>query len=275
MTTKTLEKPAENEQEQDDGFDNASDQENNTNELEQGGEENINAGGTDQEDGVDGGTDESEGGEEGGEPQELDPRDSQIKQLQDQIAELSSKFKGVEDKRNEEPPARELSEEEWVKLEEERGVPRQGQKFFAGMVSSAMNNIWSKLDQRLSRFEKDSALQSLSQKPEFKNIMAFRTGIDDYLKKFNPSMHSNEEVLVDAYYHAKGRSSDKNVRRAINDKVLSKRVITNSKLNAPNRGTQSKSGLSKEEEQGWQQYGRFKFKTKEEYVSAINRWKRK
>lgn len=101
--------------------------------------------------------------------------------------------------------ARELTEEEWQKKEEEwGGVSRQAIQSVANMHVQLLNLVMAKMDERLSKFERQDALTSLSKEQGFSDAVSLRPGIEEFMKDFPVNMHSNPGLLKKAVIYARG-----------------------------------------------------------------------
>lgn len=135
------------------------------------------------------------------------------------------------------PPApKELSEEEWVKKEEEWGVGRNAIKQVASMHMSLFNHVNQMLDDRLGRFEVDSSLARLAHEPGFSDVNALRSGIDEFLQDVSPGRRSDPNVLKKAAIYARGLQAASRVNKARNSGERNRRIITKARPAAPSGG---------------------------------------
>src|SRR3990167_7626343 len=139
--------------------------------------------------------------------QDVDPRDSKIQDLENRIEELSKKSQSQYQSSASTQP-RVYSEQEKAAIEEMYGgVPFNGVMAFSRMINdtvqSAIKQIEGTFTGKLSSIEKETVISALSKQKEFSDIRSYMTGIETYLKKFNPMYHGNREILEDAYWYAK------------------------------------------------------------------------
>ena len=127
-----------------------------------------------------------------------------------------------------------LTEEQWVQVEEKHGLPRSGIR-----ALWRQNQEIQGLKFQLASIMKNSALEAFGKKPGFADIAKYRDGMEEYLKKFDPSLHSNEKLLEDAYFIAKGKGANASVKKAVNTTERNRKVITKTR---PTTGGSNKAG---------------------------------
>ena len=253
-----------------DGSGNETNQESNDTGLEQGGEENINAGGETGETGEGGKGNEDEAGEI------ADPRDKEI-------SDLKARLDGIEKGSQKEEPVRPWTDEQWTSHTESTGLTKEATRFMGQLISHAMkiamSNTQGMADQ-LSVFQKDSAITALSREKGFEDIAKYREGVYEFLQDYSPSYHTDKDTLKKAYFYSRGKVLSGAIKKASNSIELNKRVI--SRAGMQQSGGKTKEGgnstssfkLTDTEESAWSAFSD-KFKSKDEYVKSLPRFKNK
>lgn len=209
-----------------------------------------NGGGEDSPDGeAAGGMEDAAGGAgEGAEPGPVDngaftpeAREQFRAQLREELrSEIMEEMKA-----NQPPtPAKEISDEEWVKHEAEWGIPRTAIKATVSRMERVVNHVMQKMDERFAKFEKGDALRTLSQEKGFNDISRYQKDIDDFLGRYHPKHHSNPDLLKQAVFYARGKNMPSAVKRAATGAERN-RKISGIARPASAAGPQGKNGALK------------------------------
>src|SRR3990167_87799 len=211
--------------------------------------------------------------------QDVDPRDSKIQELENRIEELSKKSQSQPQSQTSTQP-RIYSEQEKAAIEEMYGgVPFNGVMAFSRMINdtvqSAIKQIEGTFTGKLSSIEKETVISALSKQKEFSDIRSYMTGIETYLKKFNPIYHGNREILEDAYWYAKGRNLKNAISKVANSSEKNKRIASVSKSTSQSSGGGDKKSykLTAQEEEAFRKFGGGM--TRDEYASSLSRYRKK
>ena len=120
----------------------------------------------------------------------------------------------IEERMNAKPTAPvQLTEEQWAQKEDEFGMSRRAIQKNISMISTVHDKIMQHIDERFARIEKDSVISGMAQKPGFADVSRYKGGMDEYLSRYSPSLHTNPELLEQAYFYAKGKASGQNIQR--------------------------------------------------------------
>lgn len=211
--------------------------------------------------------------------------------LEDRFTALEAENKELRDRleKPQEPAApvqpqqpQQLTEEQYAGLEATSGLPRTGIDFAHNLVLRGLAESKKYVDQRMARFEKDAAIGSMAQKKEFADVRKYEKDMNEYLGRFSPTHHNNPIVLSDAYYYAKGKSSNKIIGNVRQSKVVSRTIAGKARMmppSAPAGGGNAKGfsafKLTAAEESAWESMGKQYYKSKEEYAQALPRFKTK
>lgn len=135
-------------------------------------------------------------------------------------------------------PPLQLTEEQWSQKEQELGIPRTAIKAMTSQAVMVYNKIKEEvaqmLQERFSGIETDTAIKSVGQEKGFSDINTYRSGINEFLSKYDVKHHSNPELLKTAYYYAKGKSANSNVRRARVESEKNKKISGPARPASPN-----------------------------------------
>lgn len=148
-----------------------------------------------------------------------------IRNLTEKIAELEKKISTPTPLTPEErAPVQPISEEEWSRYEEERGIPRTAQTWVTNALVRVVSDVKREMDNRFARFDRQDTMGQLAKDPEFSDASKYPKEVDQYLAKVDPRFHSNVDVLKDAVIWARGMNYKKNVQTIQNDKEKNKRI---------------------------------------------------
>jgi len=188
---------------------------------------NPDGGPKDPETPADGGQDEGQAGEEEASGDIEDPK-TLIQGLTQKIEELEKRLTQpaplAAKEGNAPAPITPISEEEWAKYEEERGIPRTAQTWMTQTLVRAVGDMQRMIDQRFAKLDRQETMSNLSKNPEFADANKYSKEVEQYLQKVDPRFHSNEEVLKDAVIWARGINYKKSVQNVRNEKEINKRV---------------------------------------------------
>lgn len=196
---------------------------------EPGNDADAQRGGENQEDG------ENAGGEEGALPNEDgDPKpfksagvpDELKEKLRNELREELRAEMREEIQRNQPPaPAKEISEEEWVKHEADWGIPRTAIKATVSRLERVAQVVLKKMDERFAKFEKGEALRTLSREKGFEGAMRYQKDIDEFLTQYQPQFHSNPTVLKRAYLYARGKNMGTDIQKVRTGNERNLRIV--------------------------------------------------
>jgi hypothetical protein len=150
--------------------------------------------------------------------QTLSAKVDELEKRLSQPAPLAPKEVPVEQK------APQITEEEWAKYEEERGIPRTAQTWITNTLVRAVQDIEKVINQRFARIDRKEAIQGMASNPEFSDANKYQKEMDQYLEKVDPRYHANPEVLKDALIWARGMNYKKTVQNVRNEREVNKRI---------------------------------------------------
>lgn len=178
------------------------------------------------------------GPEDGG----MEPKaGGQTEQMIAAIQALLEAKKNSEEKPKEEAP-KQLSDEQWAKLEEDwGGMPRTAIQKIGSSNMRVIQHIMGEMDKRFAKFEKESALEVLSQNPQFRDIKSYKAGIDEFLNNFPVENHANPKLLEMAAIYARGKKAPEQMKQYTEGTERNKKVIMNNKMASPSSGGKSAS----------------------------------
>lgn len=199
---------------------NPTDQEVDKDESIAGGEAGLERGGTHPEDGEDAGALEDEGGAEaeGSEPESrLD-----VKQIEESL--LKKFDERLEKMRPPEPPPQPMTEEQWAKHEADWGVPRTTIQKTLDVAIKVQRDMRAYVDEKFSALERDSAISRLAKEQGFADVGRLRSGMDEFLKDFDPKYHADPVLLKKAAIFARGLASQKDIKTMRNSDEKNRQI---------------------------------------------------
>lgn len=262
-------------EETEDGLENETDPENNADGLKPVGTADPDGGKAPGENGEDGGENENPDGTEKVEEEPVeDPRDAKIAELEASIKEIKERSAKPEEK---EAQPKVYTETEKAEIEQRfGGAPFEQVQAFTRVVATAIGRLREEFQGQFGRTDKAAVISELSKQKEFADIQSYASGIDEFLKKLNPSLHGNKELLQDAYFWAKGRGLKKTVAKAVNSNEKNKRIAGPARPAAPSGKAPAKGALkfklSPTEESAYLTY-KDNFSSKEDYARSLSRYK--
>lgn len=151
--------------------------------------------------------------------------------VQRQLAEAAPKEEAA-------APAKELTEEDWAKKEEEWGMPRTAIKQVGAVSMKVFDAVSKMLDERLSRFERRDSIEALSREPGFADAKALQPGIDQYMKEMEvPSrLQSDPKILKAAAIYARGLGASKRVQKARTESEKNRKISGVARPASPGNG---------------------------------------
>lgn len=207
---------------------------------------------------AEGGDADSDGGAEVGEAEESDSEEGseagEVEESGDEVAETSEVIKGLQTKIAEleqklsQPPAppptapKELSEEDWAKLESEWGSPRTTIDKTTRMVMNVHQNIKDYVDAKFAKYEINEAKSSLASDPEYSDANKYSAEIDEYLNKVDPRYRTNPTVLRDAVIWARGKNMKGAISKVRDEKDRNKKIAGVARPSAPSTGKPKTGG---------------------------------
>lgn len=200
----------------------------------------------------------------------------------DGLEEEFRKFKETLEKKNEDQnvrPQEQLTPGQKEAISEKfGGLPFEAVQNIAGLIREAIGGVKNELLGQFVDTSKDSSINKLSQIKEFSDIRSYSDGMNEFLKKVPIKFHSDQEVLKDAYWYAKGKGMKNTISKIANSNQKNKRIAMNSRPVSPS-SSNSSSGksfkLSKEEEAAYESFGKNTFSSKEEYAAYLEKKKQK
>ena len=228
------------------------------------------------------GTREKEDGEvvEEEEPvEEVDHRDAEIAELKTKLADVE---KRIGQPRTEETQPKQRTDQEWKDLETRAQLPRETITWVENELKEGLTALGQLMMQHFNKgfagSAKDKTVENLSKQKEFANIRQYGKDMDEFLKKFDPSTHGNEDLIKSAFYYAKGLNSGKAVKRAMNSTEKNRRVAGTARPASPSGKAQTNKSkgkvnlqLSPTEKQAYDSFGRYSFKTEGDYARSLPR----
>lgn len=181
----------------------------------------------------DGGDQEDLSQDAEGQDSGVDPRDETISELRERLEKLE---KGPEKRESAPEPYKEPTDEEWMKIEDDTGLSRKAIKFQAGQMANLYNRIMTSINAKFGKSEKENSITALSKQKGFQDAGKFRKGMEEFLGDYDESMHSNEKLLKNAYFYAKGKGTGDAVRHAANATERNKRISGSGRPASPNSG---------------------------------------
>lgn len=172
------------------------------------------------------------------EPDPLENIDEEIGKMRSELREeILNEIKQSQQQAQAQQPIQ-LTDEQWAQKEQELGIPRNAIKAMTSQAVMVYNKIKDEVSQmlqeRFSGIETDNAIKSVGQEKGFSDINTFRSGINEFLSKYDVKHHSNPELLKTAYFYAKGKSANSNVRRARVESERNKKISGSARPASPN-----------------------------------------
>jgi hypothetical protein len=99
----------------------------------------------------------------------------------------------------------------------------------------------------LAPMQREAAMSAMAQKPEYRDMAAYRKGMDEFLGNFDQMQHADPKILHMAYVYGKGLGSKEAVRKAGQSKELNKKVVLAGKR--PAGGAPKSNGVFRLSEQ--------------------------
>ena len=250
--------------------------------------------GSEQEDGAseDGqNADEGSGGTDNGEDQGEDEQ-AGTPGVEERLAVLEAENKELKEKLTapkEEKPQNQggdtglvqLTDADYQHWESETGLPKQAIDFIRNLVYFSQKKALSHTDSKFAGYEQTNVLASMAQSEEYADIKKYQPGIEEYLKNHPEKPRNDKGHLAEAYYYAKGKAAGKMVRSAQQAAGATKKMVDRSKMSSPNGSksvVKTKTGggskLSPVEKSAYDSFGRFSYKSEEEYAASLPRNKK-
>lgn len=264
-----------------DGSPNDAGAENNEAGHEQGDEQNPDGTGEGGEVGEGADGNENEIVEEG----VADPRDEKIASLEKTVSELQARINAPAPAVVPAPQqAQPMTQEQKEMIAMEWGVPYSAVERMTQQSVRVINMIEQKIEARFAKFESERTIDSISKsvdestgKKSFSDIGKYKDEISKHLQRFAPQHHSDESIIKDAYWIAKGKSSGQSVKKAVNSMEKNRRIAVSARPASAN-GNGQKSGvksfkLTPAEKSAFNTFGKNHFKSEEDYARSLSRFK--
>lgn len=205
---------------------------------EPSGEENLNAGAEGGEAEPGAGTDEGEPGAEGSgaEPKQEETTPDPLAEFTERMEKRFELLEKAVKPQERAPAPVEPTEEQWAELETKTQMPRAGIKHVATMMERGLKAIERKFEERLSAFESEKVLETVSADPSFSDAKTLKTEVQTYLKKFAPADRSDPELVKDAIIYARGLKSKAAIARAAKGQERNKHITGAARPASPNGG---------------------------------------
>ena len=158
---------------------------------------------------------------EDGDDDKEDPRDQTIAELKERLEALEKGGK----KADEEPKA--MSEEDWKKLEDDWGLAEKDGmpgSFGRKSIQQIIRLMGGMLNRELGGFKKEAVIAELAREKGFEDIKGYRKGMEEFLKDFDPSLHSDKNMLKKALTYARGLASTGKFKKALNSREQERKI---------------------------------------------------
>ena len=165
---------------------------------------------------------------EDGDDDKEDPRDQTIAELKERLEALEKGGK----KADEEPKA--MSEEDWKNLEDDWGLAEKdgmpgsfGRKSIQQIIrlmGGMSQSFRQMLNRELGGFKKEAVIAELAREKGFEDIKGYRKGMEEFLKDFDPSLHSDKNMLKKALTYARGLASTGKFKKALNSREQERKI---------------------------------------------------
>lgn len=129
-----------------------------------------------------------------------------------------------------------LTEEQWVKLEEEWGQPRQTIQRITNQNVKIVKNLTEYIDAKFAKLEVGEAIQEFSKKPGFTDANRYRSDIQEYLQDYEPKHWTNPALLERAVYYARGKNANANIAKVRTDSEKNKKIAGPARPSSPSSG---------------------------------------
>lgn len=129
-----------------------------------------------------------------------------------------------------------LTEEQWVKLEEEWGQPRQTIQRITNQNVKIVKNLTEYIDAKFAKLEVGEAIQEFSKTPGFTDANRYRNDIQEYLQDYEPKHWTNPALLERAVYYARGKNANANIAKVRTDAEKNKKIAGPARPSSPSSG---------------------------------------
>jgi len=216
--------------------------------IEQGGESAADGGAEAGKAEGDAGTENGEAGENegGGDAVEASPAFDAAKVIE----ELRTEIAGMKEQMSRPPqapqaqqPAKPMTEEEWVSLESEVGVPRAAIQRFTSQTMQVANSLKEYIDSKFTMIEQAEGLRQVARDPEFSDGLKFEKDVQKYLSRVDPRYRSNPDVIKDAIIYSRGLNYKKTVSTVRNENEKNRKIAGPARPAAPGGGMKGKGSV--------------------------------
>lgn len=153
----------------------------------------------------------------------------------DRIAVVEKTLKEIHEKLNEQKPepVKQMTDEEWAKLEQQTGAPRSTIEFFTNQNVRVVEKLTQYIDSKLAKLEFDSSINDFSRTPGFQDAVRYKKDVQDFLSAYDPKHWTNPELLKRAVIYSRGLHSGENVQRARTDSERNRKIAGAARPMAP------------------------------------------
>lgn len=188
---------------------------------------------------TDGGTEILEDGTVDGETQEqVDPNGEGAgkedpNQLESFKADIKAEIAKLTEKPVEQKP---MTDEDWAKLEQSVGAPRQTIEFFTNQSVKVVNKMMDYIDSKFAKFEVGDAIANVGKEVGFSDATRYRNEINEFLGDYDTKHWSNPALIKKAVIYARGLNAGKNLTKARTDLERNKKIAGPARPASPATG---------------------------------------
>lgn len=144
----------------------------------------------------------------------------------DRIAIVEKTLKEIHEKLNEQKPepVKQMTDEEWAKLEQQTGAPRSTIEFFTNQNVKVVEKLTQYIDSKLAKLEFDSSLNDFSRTPGFQDAVRYKKDVQEFLSTYEPKHWTNPDLLKRAVIYSRGLHAGENVQKARTDSERNRKI---------------------------------------------------
>lgn len=147
---------------------------------------------------------------------------------------IRAELKGANEKLPE--PVKPLSEEQWVKLEEEWGTPRQTIQKITNQNVQVVNKLMEYIDSKFAKIEVGDVISSVSKEAGFTDATRYRNEIKEFLGDYDPKYWANPILIKKAVTYARGLHAGTNLQKVRVDAEKNKKIAGVARPSSPSGG---------------------------------------
>jgi hypothetical protein len=197
---------------------------------ESGGATDLNAGTEVSEDGKDAGETEGEvveGSESPG--TKVNPELAAFKEeIKAELAKLAPVAPAAE--------VKPLTEEQWGKLEEDWGQPRQTIQRITNQNVQVVRKLTEYIDSRFAKLEVGDTIQAVSKEALYTDAPRYQKEIREFIQDYDPKHWSNPELIKRAVIYARGLNANANLQKVRTDTEKNKKIAGPARPSSPSGG---------------------------------------